>query len=142
MITAMGVAAIEGPHRKAAELTLKVMRHNSETLLSVLRPITCLTSPSMIGKKKTSKSFHQQKSMCPIFALFAVDLIYAFLPFQLLLSLKRVQMRLAGTLNYTSREELSAKKSLSPEGHAKAIIRHVTVVSNLSQMYPGWGAFL
>lgn len=39
MITAMGVAGIEGPYRKAAELTLKVMRQNSETLISVLRPI-------------------------------------------------------------------------------------------------------
>lgn len=60
---------------------------------------------------------------------------------QVVSSLKRVQLRLAGYLNDTTNEELTAM-SLSPEGHAKAIIRQASDINNLCQMYPGWGAFL
>jgi serine/threonine-protein kinase ATR len=39
MVSAMGIAGVEGPFTKSAELTLRVMRRNSETLLSVLKPM-------------------------------------------------------------------------------------------------------
>jgi len=61
MITAMGVAGIEGPYRKAAELTLKVMRHNSETLLSVLRPITFDATVNDRDKENIKVEFTNKK---------------------------------------------------------------------------------
>jgi serine/threonine-protein kinase ATR len=139
MITAMGVAGIEGPYRKAAELTLKVMRQNSETLISVLRPIMFDATAKDRQTEKSSQVEFINKSVKIILLTCYTTLIS--LSLQVVSSLKRVQLRLAGYLNDTTNEELTAM-SLSPEGHAKAIIRQASDINNLCQMYPGWGAFL
>ncbi|XP_059489903.1 serine/threonine-protein kinase ATR isoform X2 [Neocloeon triangulifer] len=121
MIKAMGVAGMEGPYRKAVELTVAVMRNNAETLFGVLSPIKFdATIKDRLGENSNKQEFINT----------SVDK-----------SLRRVQMRLAGILN-DKLKDVADGMILSPEGHAKAIINQATDIKNLCQMYPGWGAFL
>ncbi|KAI9757305.1 MAG: hypothetical protein M4579_003516 [Chaenotheca gracillima] len=113
MVDAFGVYGYEGPFRKSCELTLKILRQNENTLLTIMETFVYDPTTDFIGKKKRS---------------------IPGVPGTPQEVLDSVQSKVRGLLRGES-------VPLSIEGHVDELIRQATDPQNLSSMYIGWCAF-
>ncbi|GAB1729612.1 hypothetical protein NU195Hw_Modified_171t1 [Hortaea werneckii] len=116
MVDAMGPYGYEGPFRKSSELTLRLLRQNRDTLLTVLE--TFLYDPTT--------DFTQTKKR---------RLITPGVPETPQEILDSVELKLKGLFR-------GENVPLGVEGYADVLIRQATDEFNLASMYIGWCAFL
>ncbi|XP_018056134.1 PREDICTED: serine/threonine-protein kinase ATR [Atta colombica] len=122
MVDAMGPLKIEGPFRRASQITMRVLRQESSTLLSVLTPfvydplVTWTKNQPGDAAEKTNEK--------------AVEHI------------KNIEQRLKGLIRYPGRKAENIALHLSVEGQTNHLILEATNTDNLCQMYFGWGAYL
>ncbi|KAI9673387.1 MAG: serine/threonine-protein kinase M1 [Caeruleum heppii] len=114
MVDAFGVYGYEGPFRKACELTLRILRQNEDTLMTILETFVYDPTTDFIGKKKRH----------------TVDVPDT--PQEVLDS---VRGKVRGLLRGES-------VPLSVEGHVHELIQQAVSPANLAAMYIGWCAFL
>ncbi|KAI9844262.1 MAG: serine/threonine-protein kinase M1 [Sclerophora amabilis] len=113
MVDAFGVYGYEGPYRKSCELTLKILRQNENTLLTILETFVYDPTTDFIGKKKRANKD---------------------VPGTPQEVLDSVQSKVRGLLRGES-------VPLSVEGHVHELIQQATDPQNLAAMYIGWCAF-
>ncbi|KAH0566290.1 hypothetical protein GP486_000316 [Trichoglossum hirsutum] len=113
MVDAFGVYGYEGPFRKSCELTMKILRQNEDTLMTILEAFLYDPTTDFIGKKKKSN----------------VDV-----PDTPRGVLDSVQSKVRGLLRGES-------VPLSVEGHVHELIQQAVSPENLAAMYIGWCAF-
>ncbi|KAL6262489.1 hypothetical protein P5V15_007574 [Pogonomyrmex californicus] len=123
MVDAMGPLKIEGPFRRACQITMRVLRQESSTLLSVLTPFVYDPLVSW-NKNQTSEKTAEKTNEK------AVEHI------------KNIEQRLKGLVRYPGRKAENIALHLSVEGQTNHLILEATNIDNLCQMYFGWGAYL
>ncbi|XP_033336517.2 serine/threonine-protein kinase ATR [Megalopta genalis] len=122
MVDAMGPLKIEGPFRRACETTMRVLRQQSSTLLSVLTPfvydplVSWNKNQTCEGGEKTNEK--------------AVEHI------------KNIEQRLKGLIRSHGKKLENIALNLSVEGQTNHLILEATNLDNLCQMYFGWGAYM
>lgn len=114
MVDAMGAYGYDGPFRKTAELTTKILRQYQDTLLNILETFVYDPTTDFVGKKKRTTPGVPET------------------PQEVLDS---VSSKLRGLLKGES-------VPLSVEGHVNTLIAQAVDPWNLCQMYIGWCAFL
>lgn len=125
LIHAMGPLKLEGIFRRACEVTLRVMRKESEPLMSVLKPFVY---DPLVEWSKPSKGHRQNPTESG-----------EITNEQGRVHVQNIEQRLQGILNKgTKRSGLP----LSVEGHVNHLIQEATDEGNLCQMYIGWAAYL
>ncbi|XP_060828354.1 serine/threonine-protein kinase atr-like [Bombus pascuorum] len=122
MVDAMGPLKIEGPFRRACEITMRVLRQQSSTLLSVLTPFVY---DPLVSWNKNHISEGGEKTNEK-----AVEHI------------KNIEQRLKGLIRYHGKKLENIALNLSVEGQTNQLILEATNVDNLCQMYFGWGAYM
>ncbi|KAG5348071.1 ATR kinase, partial [Acromyrmex charruanus] len=122
MVDAMGPLKIEGPFRRASQITMRVLRQESSTLLSVLTPFVydplvswTKNQPGDAAEKTNEKAVEH---------------------------IKNIEQRLKGLIRYPGRKAENIALHLSVEGQTNHLILEATNTDNLCQMYFGWGAYL
>ncbi|XP_045160246.2 serine/threonine-protein kinase ATR-like [Mercenaria mercenaria] len=125
LVHAMGPLKLEGIFRRACEVTLRVMRKESEPLMSVLKPF--VYDPLVEWSKPSRGHRHNPTESGEITNE------------QGRVHVQNIEQRLQGILNKgTKRSGLA----LSVEGHVNHLIREATDENNLCQMYIGWAAYM
>lgn len=115
MVDAMGVYGYEGPFRKSAELTLKLLRQYEETLMTIMEAF--IYDPTLdLVPKKDKKRHHDD---VPTTGQEVLDLL---------------QRKIRGLMD-------KENVPLSVEGHVDELIKQATDHKNLAAMYIGWCAF-
>ncbi|XP_071651380.1 serine/threonine-protein kinase ATR [Temnothorax longispinosus] len=122
MVDAMGPLKIEGPFRRACQITMRVLRQESSTLLSVLTPFVY---DPLVSWNKNQPGDAAEKTNEK-----AVEHI------------KNIEQRLKGLMRYPGRKAENIALHLSVEGQTNHLILDATNIDNLCQMYFGWGAYL
>ncbi|XP_032688955.1 serine/threonine-protein kinase ATR isoform X2 [Odontomachus brunneus] len=122
MVDAMGPLKIEGPFRRACQVTMRVLRQQSSTLLSVLTPF--VYDPLVSWNKKQAGDAAEKTNEK------AVE------------NIKNIEQRLKGLIRYPGRKAENIALHLSVEGQTNHLILDATNIDNLCQMYFGWGAYL
>ncbi|XP_026671548.1 serine/threonine-protein kinase ATR-like isoform X2 [Ceratina calcarata] len=122
MVDAMGPLKIEGPFRRACEITMRVLRQQSSTLLSVLTPF--VYDPLVTWNKNNIGESGEKTNEK------AVEHI------------KNIEQRLKGLIRYHGKKLENIALNLSVEGQTNHLILEATNVDNLCQMYFGWGAYI
>lgn len=118
MINAMGPLRYEGVFRKSCEMAMKLMRHQRDSLLSVLN--TFLYDPLVEWKKEARRQSSGETTN------------------ELALKiLKNVEHRLTGYMSSTM-----IHLPLSIEGQVHQLIKESTDLENLARMYIGWAAYM
>ncbi|XP_060666680.1 serine/threonine-protein kinase ATR isoform X1 [Drosophila nasuta] len=123
MITAMGPLGVEGSYRKCCEITLRLLKQETKTLMSMLRPfvydlgVQSRLTASTASKNKAGAELTDPKVTNDV---------------------KRIAERLQG---HVKRQQANSIP-LSTEGQVNFLINEATKVDNLAAMYIGWGAFL
>ncbi|KAI8936862.1 hypothetical protein NX059_006098 [Plenodomus lindquistii] len=114
MVDAMGPQGVEGPFRKAAELTYKLLRQHEDTLITILETFVHDPTADFLGGRKRKKIFGVPDTP------------------QEVLDITR------GKVNgYLKGESVP----LSVEGYVEALIAMAKDPVNLAAMYIGWCAF-
>jgi len=114
MVDAMGPQGVEGPFRKAAELTYKLLRQHEDTLITILETFVHDPTADFLGGRKRKKIFGVPDTP------------------QEVLDITR------GKVNgYLKGESVP----LSVEGYVEALIAMAKSPANLAAMYIGWCAF-
>lgn len=114
MVDAMGPQGVEGPFRKAAELTYKLLRQHEDTLITILETFVHDPTADFLGGRKRKKIFGVPDTP------------------QEVLDITR------GKVNgYLKGESVP----LSVEGYVEALIAMAKDPGNLAAMYIGWCAF-
>ncbi|XP_020296818.1 serine/threonine-protein kinase ATR [Pseudomyrmex gracilis] len=131
MIDAMGPLKIEGPFRRACQITMRVLRQESSTLLSVLRPF--VYDPLVSWNKEEIKN--QNRNQRGVDAAEKTNE-------KAVEHIKNIEQRLKGLIRYPGRKAENIALHLSVEGQTNYLILEATNIDNLCQMYYGWGAFL
>ncbi|KAM3088202.1 serine/threonine-protein kinase M1, variant 2 [Clarireedia jacksonii] len=121
MIDAMGMYGYEGPFRKSAELTLKLLRQHEETLMTILEafvydPTLDLMKKSEKDKKRRPEGYAADGTQSAQSVLDAIG--------------RKVRGLLVGE-----------SVPLSVEGHVDELIKQATEPKNLAAMYIGWCSF-
>ncbi|XP_066597912.1 serine/threonine-protein kinase atr-like [Prorops nasuta] len=122
MVDAMGPLRYEGPFRRACQITMRVLRQQSSTLLSVLTPFVY---DPLVGWNKNPLSEAGEKTNEK-----AVEHI------------KNIEQRLKGLIRPQGQKWDNYGLNLSIEGQTNHLILEATNVDNLCQMYFGWGAYM
>ncbi|KAL3226410.1 hypothetical protein MRX96_004499 [Rhipicephalus microplus] len=125
MVDAMGPLGYEGVFRKACEVTLRIMRNETDALMSVLKPFVHDPLVEWSKAPKGARS-HQSESG---------EIINE----KALVNVNGIEQRLKGV--YRGRNK-PAGPPLSVEGQVDSLIQEATSEVNLCQMYVGWGAYL
>ncbi|SPB42357.1 unnamed protein product [Aspergillus niger] len=113
MVDAFGVYGYNGPFRKTCEISLGLLRHNEDALMTVLETFLHDPTTDFIGKKRRT---HVNAPETPAGVL------------------ENVRNKLRGLLPGES-------VPLSVDGHVDELIVQATDVRNLAAMYIGWCAF-
>nr|XP_022910861.1 serine/threonine-protein kinase ATR-like [Onthophagus taurus] len=121
MVSAMGPLGIEGIFRKSCECTLKVLRENKETLMSIVTPFVYDPSVSWSSRNVPLAGTSEQTNK------------------EAVRSVKNIELRLEGIVRGRGN---TMSIPLSVEGQSNTIIQEAMNVDNLCQMYIGWGAYL
>ncbi|KAK6188750.1 hypothetical protein SNE40_004864 [Patella caerulea] len=125
MIDVLGPMGVEGIFRRACEVSLRVMRDQMDTLMSVLRPF--IYDPLV----EWSKPSRGQRSNPTDTGEISNE--------QAMNHVQNIEHRLKGILkNKTKPRGLP----LSIEGHVNHLIQEATDEKNLCQMYIGWAPYL
>ncbi|XP_030556756.1 serine/threonine-protein kinase ATR [Drosophila novamexicana] len=123
MITAMGPLGVEGSFRKCCEITLRLLKQETKTLMSMLRPFVYdLGVQSRLTATASSKTKNGAELTDP----------------KVTNDVQRIAERLQG---HVKRQQANSIP-LSTEGQVNFLINEATKVDNLASMYIGWGAFL
>ncbi|CAN7938873.1 unnamed protein product, partial [Ixodes hexagonus] len=125
MIDAMGPLGYEGIFRKACEVTLRIMRNETDALMSVLKPFV---HDPLVEWSKAPKGSRANPSE-------SGEIINE----KALANVNGIEQRLRGS--YRGRSK-AAGPPLSVEGQVDYLIQEATSEVNLCQMYVGWGAYL
>ncbi|WWD02632.1 hypothetical protein V865_000672 [Kwoniella europaea PYCC6329] len=114
MVDALGVTGVEGVFRKAAEITMGILRNNSDSLMSVLEAFVHdpLIEWIKIGRSKSERDIKASADR----------------------NLKPIKAKLRGIM-----EEGTV---LSVPSQVEALIKEATSLTNLSAMYIGWAPWL
>ncbi|KAJ8680180.1 hypothetical protein QAD02_015967 [Eretmocerus hayati] len=127
MVEAMGPLRYEGPFRQSCQTAMKVLREQSSTLISILKPF--VYDPLVTWNNRNQNSEAGEKTNDK-----AVEHI------------KRIEERLKGMVaggpKVKKREIMSAPLYLSVEGQVNHLILDAINVDYLCQMYIGWGPYL
>ncbi|XP_058804986.1 serine/threonine-protein kinase ATR-like [Phymastichus coffea] len=122
MVEAMGPLKYEGPFRQSCRTTMKVLREQASTLISVLKPfvydplVSWNRNPlSDAGEKTNEKAVEHIKS---------------------------IEDRLKGMVGTRGKRLEALTLYLSVEGQVNHLILDAINIDNLCQMYVGWGAYL
>jgi serine/threonine-protein kinase ATR len=117
MVDAFGVTKIEGVFRKCCEESLRVLRENRESLMSVLE--TFIHDPLCEWNKKraSEKSGEIENELA-------------------LKNLMTIERKLQGI------QFQNTNMPLSVEGQVHELIKQATSIDNLSVMYIGWAAYM
>eukprot|EP00794_Sanderia_malayensis_P008013 gene8012-8872_t len=121
LVAAMGSLGYEGIFRRSCEITMKLMRNQKDSLLSVLNAF--LYDPLVEWTKEKRKQSMDTGE---------------FTNEKALVILRNVEDRLDGYC--VSMKNL--RLNLSIEGQVHQLIKEATSLENLSQMYIGWAAYL
>ncbi|GAA5921352.1 hypothetical protein JCM1841_002451 [Sporobolomyces salmonicolor] len=123
IIDGMGVTGVEGVYRRSAEITLRILRANKDSLRSVLE--TFLHDPLVewVGRKSrdTGTELDQTKAKA-------------------LESLEPISNKLLG-LQVTSDPDSLGAKEVTVEEQVERLIREARDPKNLGSMYVGWCAW-
>ncbi|KAL7740317.1 hypothetical protein ACLKA6_018761 [Drosophila palustris] len=122
MVTAMGPLGVEGSFRKCCEITLRLLKQETKTLMSMLRPFVYDLGVQSRLTATTSKNKSATELTDP----------------KVTNDVKRIAERLQG---HVKRQQANSIP-LSTEGQVNFLINEATKVDNLAAMYIGWGAFL
>uniref|UniRef100_A0A146L1C6 Serine/threonine-protein kinase ATR n=3 Tax=Lygus hesperus TaxID=30085 RepID=A0A146L1C6_LYGHE len=122
MVRAMGATGVEGLFVKSCEATNRVMRHNSEQLLSVMKPFR-------YDVKKNSQKDNQNDDQSNEEAK---------------VNIQNIELRLNGVVRSKSDQFAPHRNSkpLSVEGQTSMLIKEATSNLNLCQMFAGWAPYL
>ena len=115
MVDAMGACGYEGPFRKSAELTVRILRASEDTLMTILETFLYDPTQDFIGKKSRKANI----AGVPETPREVLDSVHA---------------KLRGLMRGES-------VPLSVEGHVEALIQMAVDDRNLASMYIGWCAF-
>lgn len=124
MVDAMGPLGYEGVFRKACEVTLRIMRNETDALMSVLKPFV---HDPLVEWSKAAKGARSHQSE-------SGEIINE----KALVNVNGIEQRLKGV--YRGRNK-PAGPPLSVEGQVDSLIQEATSEVNLCQMYVGWGAY-
>ncbi|EGO53602.1 phosphatidyl inositol 3-kinase [Neurospora tetrasperma FGSC 2508] len=114
MIAAMGIYRYEGPFRNCSELTLKVLRQQEETLMTILEAF--IHDPTL-DLQRTKKRTHDVVKLNPTSVV------------------ESIKRKVRGLLPHE-------KIPLGVEGQVEELIKQATDPKNLAAMYIGWCPFL
>ncbi|KAJ4405694.1 serine/threonine-protein kinase M1 [Neurospora sp. IMI 360204] len=114
MIAAMGIYRYEGPFRNCSELTLKVLRQQEETLITILEAF--IHDPTL-DLQRTKKRNHDVVKLNPTSVV------------------ESIKRKVRGLLPHE-------KIPLGVEGQVEELIKQATDPKNLAAMYIGWCPFL
>jgi serine/threonine-protein kinase ATR len=114
MVDAMGPQGVEGPFRKAAELTYKLLRQHEDTLITILETFVHDPTADFLGGKRRKKIVGVPDTP------------------QEVLDITRTKVN-----GYLKGESVP----LSVEGYVEALIAMARDPHNLAAMYIGWCAF-
>ncbi|KNC28437.1 Serine/threonine-protein kinase ATR [Lucilia cuprina] len=119
MVFAMGPLGVEGLFRKCCEITLRLLKDESKTLMSVLRPFVYDLGAinRLKGKTTSGLEITDPKAITDV---------------------KRIEERLQGYVKRT----LGNSMPLSTEGQVNFLINEATDIDNLASMYIGWGSYI
>ncbi|KAL7294393.1 hypothetical protein TKK_0012398 [Trichogramma kaykai] len=122
MVEAMGPLKYEGPFRQSCRTTMKVLREQTNTLISVLKPFVYdpLVSWNRNQLNDTGEKTNEK----------AVE------------NIKNIEDRLKGMVGSRTKKLEALTLYLSVEGQVNHLILDAINVDNLCQMYIGWGAYL
>ncbi|OXU29026.1 hypothetical protein TSAR_005154 [Trichomalopsis sarcophagae] len=122
MVEAMGPLKYEGPFRQSCRTTMKVLREQASTLISVLKPFVydplvtwSRNQISDVAEKTNEKAVEHIKS---------------------------IEERLKGMVGNRGKRLEALNLYLSVEGQVNHLILDAINVDNLCQMYIGWGPYL
>ena len=124
MVDAMGPLGVEGIFRRACEVCMRVMRHQDDSLMSVLKsfiydPLVEWSKPSKGRSNPTETGeIKNEKGQTHV---------------------SNIEARLKGVLKTKSKVR---GLPLSVEGHVNYLIKEATDENNLCQMYIGWAPYL
>ncbi|XP_046746064.1 serine/threonine-protein kinase ATR isoform X2 [Diprion similis] len=121
MVEAMGPLKYEGPFRRACQTTMRVLREQATTLVSVLTPF--VYDPLLSWNKNQPDAAEKTNEK-------AVE------------NIKNIEQRLKGLLRSQGKKADNIALNLSVEGQTNHLILEATNVDNLCQMYVGWGPYL
>lgn len=119
MVDAFGITGVEGVFRKSCEVTMRILRTNRESLMSVLESF--IYDPLVEWTKKTKMVNGLEKSG----------------EFENELALKNLQ-----TIDRKLQGLMQAGLPLSIEGQVHELIHQAMDYKNLAVMYIGWAAFM
>ncbi|XP_023017943.2 serine/threonine-protein kinase atr isoform X2 [Leptinotarsa decemlineata] len=120
MVAAMGPLGVEGIFRKSCACTLRVLRMNANTLMSIVAPFVYDPLVSWPRNVPALASLHNAERTNEE----ALDHI------------KNLELRLQGRARYRT-----ISTPLSVEGQTNYLINEAVNIDNLCQMYVGWGAY-
>lgn len=118
MVHAMGPLGVEGLYRRCCEITLRILRDQKSTLMSVLRPF--VYDPLLSWSRKNDKSLERTDA-------------------QAMTYVQQIEERLKGFVKINRK---TSNMPLSAEGQVNSIIAEAISIDNLAEMYIGWGAYL
>lgn len=133
MVEAMGPLKYEGPFRRSCEVTMRVLREQTTTLISVLTPFVYDPLVSWCEKSLTSSKpkYREPDEKTNEKAV---------------LQIGDIKQRLKGIVRSVGDKKEKKVQSmelyLRVEGQTNLLILEATSVDNLCQMYVGWGPFL
>lgn len=113
MVDALGVTGVEGTFRKAAEITMDILRSNGDSLMSVLEAFVHdpLVEWTKSHRTKSEKEVRQSANR----------------------NLQPIQKKLRGVMRDTE---------MTVPNHVEALIKEATSNHNLALMYIGWAPWL
>ncbi|CAH0564186.1 unnamed protein product [Brassicogethes aeneus] len=121
MVSAMGPLGVEGVFRKSCACTLRVLRNNTNTLMSIVTPFVY---DPLVSWPRNAASSHSNAERTNEQAVEHV---------------KNIELRLQGIIKTKNR---SFSIPLSVEGQTNNLINEAISVDNLCQMYIGWGPYM
>ncbi|CAM1327849.1 ATR (predicted) [Pycnogonum litorale] len=131
MVDAMGPLGYEGIFRKACEVTLRVMREQTDTLMSVLRPFIHDPLVEWSKKNRISKTRDSNSSVND------TNIDGEILNEEAKIQVQNIEQRLMGVI-----KKKQHGIPLSIEGQVDYLIKEATDEKNLCEMYIGWAAFM
>jgi serine/threonine-protein kinase ATR len=143
IIDAMGSTGFEGHFRRSCEVTLRVMRENRDTLMSVLYPFVCDPQVGADAPPLTTRDNNQRSKQNII--LINQERVNTEM------SLLRIANRLKGlvkdgkTIVKDGRTQDMGSRSLLPvsvSGQVNVLIEEATDAGRLARMFWGWASFL
>lgn len=122
MVHAMGPLGVEGPFRKTCEVTMRVLRAQHPTLMSVIRPF--IYDPLVTWKKSNVTGADGTHERTDPDAMNHVQ---------------NIENRLKG---YLKIDKKTSNIPLSAAGQVNFVIKEAMAIDNLAPMYAGWSPFM